>query len=290
MFQFEDDLNKPSGSRKDCSRCDIRDFAKSGNIRDLNSIIRCSCSACTQVPLRYSVESEHVNSRSVKHGYLLLTTSLSLHRTSQCIELLIPSQAIVVNGIARYIIWGHDSMKQFHLEPINRSRIEDTRTIPSILSDLLAHQIAGPSSSRSRATCVALRCIEEQPGLRFLTLSQFKSVLSDNRKHAKSVWNEMRIVSLCPWVSKDDKWDTVLIDFDPRQIPKQESVETWECHKLCQHITQHLLDNECLQLISARFTFYRQPDGQNEKANWWLGDLTNLKVVPHNVNKTKQSL
>jgi hypothetical protein len=280
MFQYVDHFDQREHVARNDQTASIDAYVENGRAETTSRLICCNCAACNGIGRTHALAPNVSACNSVDHAYRLVV------RIIQSNELLltkkhfgIPSHIHVRKGIPRFVVWGNDVGEEIAIEPLNGSKIEENRSVPSVLQDLVIRlQKSLPHSRQASRTLFASRTTTDGSTGRFMTLSQFKSILSDNRKHARSVWNHVSHITLCPWAGPADDWMTVILKYDPEESPTNESPEVSICRTICDKIKSILLESGSLKIVSGRFTFYRELS-DDPALPWWLGDVSELKVT-----------
>ena len=280
MFQYVDDFDQREHVARDDQTASINAYIENGRAETTSRLICCNCEACSCIGRTHALVENVSACNSVDHGYRLVVRIIQSNQHLLTKERFgIPSHIHVRKGIPRCVVWGNDVGEEIVMEPLNASKIEENRSVPSVLQDLVIRFDKSPSHSRQASrTLFASRTTADGSTARFMTLSQFKSILSDNRKHARSVWNHVSHITLCPWAGPADDWMTVILKYDPAESTTNESPEVSICRTICDKIKSILLESASLKIVSGRFTFYRE-QSDDPVLPWWLGDVSELKVA-----------
>ena len=274
MFQFVDDFRK----RKTSCEISIKSFVKCGLIQILDPLACCHCSVCSQ-PRSDLPQNTESPSFIMKNAYQRVVRCLIANQSIFYEgNFGIPSHVIVKNGLPCTVVLGNDSANRFLIDHITRSKMEETRSVPSVCNEILNGTALSKRLSSEQRTVFVARGLTESTPTRFMTLRQFKSIFSDNRKHAKSVWKDISHISLCPWVSDEDRWWTISIRYNPKSSSTSDSAAVRECREICHLITKLLQEQENLFILSGRFTFYHSST-DSHGSPWWLADISKLQVA-----------
>ncbi len=280
MFQFVDDFDKRDNHAPTGEISLMDEFIRTGSVETALTLIGCSCVACRGNSMNHSPQETHASSYMVEHAYRLVIRVVgSIGSGVINPPVRIPSIIHVRKGLPRSVVWGHDVGDSVVMEPVNSSKMEELRSVPTVMQDLLSrsHQVS-PQKRAPMSTTFSSRTSSDCSLARFFTLNQFKSILSDNRKHAKSVWEHVSHITLCPWVDDSDDWVTTVIRYDSTLPQPTDTPDVGKCRGICEAIKLLLEQTANLKVISGRFTFYRRPS-DDASLPWWLGDVSELMVV-----------
>ena len=270
MFLFVDDFDKRDNDALNKARPVLDDYIESGSLDTGSRIVCCSCHACKVNTPCYPTGEIDSSSYMLEHAFQQVIRMIEKH---QLTAPKLPSCLHMTNGIVRSVTWGHDVGDGVLFERVNNSKMEELKSVPEVMEGLLCRYKKRTSGSFKPSSIVF--ATRGAAGARLLTLTQFKSILSDNRKHAKSVWNRVTHITLCPWAHDGDEWRTIMLRYDASMSPTNEVPDVAQCRSICNAIKKAFEPK--LKILSGRFSFYkRTSDDQTEP--WWLGDVSELRV------------
>jgi hypothetical protein len=252
---------------------------KNGSSRILDELPICDCSLCSMSGCD-RLQDKKPSSDFMNNAYQRVVRCILANEVIFSeVNFGISSHVNVRNGIPSHLVRANDCGNKLTLEAINRSKMEEIRSVPSVCNEILIHTDHPKRLPIATRTVFVARGLTEKIPTRFLTLSQFKSILSDNRKHAKSIWKDFSHISLCPWSLDDDSWRTIILKFDPSiSSGANDSADVSQCRKICHSITKLLQEEENSEVISGIFTFYHS-SSESQHSVWWLTDISKLQIA-----------